>query len=198
MPPVTGLTIGVLTAREELARLVGDTLGEWLPQCSVLRAAGRDDEVLRRAGCIVLDAAHEADASGLAAAVPVVLLVDRAQDASSGALPSGAAAVVPVAAVPQVLAGVVAAAVAERGSPDVLAAAGDSLEETRRLIARGRLAAVVQHAANNPLAALLTEAQLMELDPLPAEQLAAVRRIVELSRRVAATLRRLDGPAERP
>ena len=41
----------------------------------------------------------------------------------------------------------------------------------------------VQHEMNNPLAALLAESQLLELDPtLTAEQRESVRRIVDLAR----------------
>jgi signal transduction histidine kinase len=51
----------------------------------------------------------------------------------------------------------------------------------------------VQHEMNNPLAALLAESQLLELDPtLTAEQRESVKRIVELARRVIASSRKLD------
>jgi hypothetical protein len=45
---------------------------------------------------------------------------------------------------------------------------------------------------NNPLTALLAEAQLLELEPLADEHLRTVGRIVELARRVAKAGRRLD------
>ena len=51
----------------------------------------------------------------------------------------------------------------------------------------------VQHEMNNPLAALLAESQLLELDPtLTGEQRESVKRIVELARRVIASSRKLD------
>jgi signal transduction histidine kinase len=51
----------------------------------------------------------------------------------------------------------------------------------------------VQHEMNNPLAALLAETQLLELDPaLTDEQRASVKRIVDLARRVIASSRKLD------
>ncbi|HEX4931859.1 MAG TPA: histidine kinase dimerization/phospho-acceptor domain-containing protein, partial [Gemmatimonadaceae bacterium] len=51
----------------------------------------------------------------------------------------------------------------------------------------------VQHEMNNPLAALLAESQLLELDAtLNEEQRDSVRRIVELARRVIASSRKLD------
>ena len=51
----------------------------------------------------------------------------------------------------------------------------------------------VQHEMNNPLAALLAESQLLELDPnLTGEQRESVQRIVDLARRVIASSRKLD------
>lgn len=51
----------------------------------------------------------------------------------------------------------------------------------------------VQHEMNNPLAALLAESQLLELDPnLSGEQRESVKRIVDLARRVIASSRKLD------
>lgn len=52
---------------------------------------------------------------------------------------------------------------------------------------------LIQHQLNNPLAALLAEAQLLGMDPkLAAEQRAAADRITELTRRVVALVRGLD------
>ena len=52
---------------------------------------------------------------------------------------------------------------------------------------------LVQHQLNNPLAALLAEAQLLGMEPaLGAEQRAAALRITELTRRVIALVRELD------
>lgn len=56
----------------------------------------------------------------------------------------------------------------------------------------------VQHEMNNPLAALLAETQLLELDPtLTAEQRESVKRIVDLTRRVIASSRKLDALREK-
>lgn len=52
---------------------------------------------------------------------------------------------------------------------------------------------LVQHQLNNPLAALLAEAQLLGMEPtLTAEHRAAAARITELTRRVIALVRELD------
>lgn len=78
-----------------------------------------------------------------------------------------------------------------------LDAARRELRAAQRLNAIGDLAASVQHAANNPLTALLAEAQLLEMEPLAADHREAVQRIIDLSRRLAAIIRRLDLPRAR-
>jgi signal transduction histidine kinase len=45
---------------------------------------------------------------------------------------------------------------------------------------------------NNPLTALLTEAQLLQLEDLPEEQKQSVDRIVELCRRTIDAVKQLD------
>ena len=93
------------------------------------------------------------------------------------------------------------------GSPSELAlaltAALDSepavsaeLRQARRLFAAGQSALSLQHAINNPLAALLAEAQLLQLEELTAEQRGSVDRMVELCRRIVTLVRRLDALAE--
>jgi signal transduction histidine kinase len=54
---------------------------------------------------------------------------------------------------------------------------------------------MVQHAINNPLTALLAEAQLLELEELTDDQRQSVERMVELARRLVALTRRLDESA---
>jgi signal transduction histidine kinase len=67
------------------------------------------------------------------------------------------------------------------------------LRRVRRQFALGEAARSAQHDLNNPLTALMAEVQLLELEALAVEHRAAVRRIVELARRVAGVARRLDG-----
>ena len=68
-----------------------------------------------------------------------------------------------------------------------------ALRQTQRLLAAGDLALRLQHSLNNPLAGLLAEAQLLELEPLSPDHRASVERIIELSRRVIDVVRGLDG-----
>jgi signal transduction histidine kinase len=72
-------------------------------------------------------------------------------------------------------------------------AAVKALRQTQRLIAAGELAMRLQHSLNNPLAALLAEAQLLELEALPPDHRESVQRIIELCRRVVDVVRGLDG-----
>ena len=56
-----------------------------------------------------------------------------------------------------------------------------------------RIAALVQHSLNNPLAALLAEAQLLAMETtLDPEHVAAVDRMTELVRRLITLVRGLD------
>jgi hypothetical protein len=81
-------------------------------------------------------------------------------------------------------------------SPD---AGPDALElaRVRRIYRAGEEARVVHHAMSNTLTALQTEAQLLELEPLADEHRWASTRIVELTRRLAMVMRRLDPGATR-
>lgn len=66
------------------------------------------------------------------------------------------------------------------------------LLQLRRTFAAGQIALSLQHGINNPLAALLAEAQLLQLEDLTTEQRASADRMVELCRRIVALVRRLD------
>ena len=58
-----------------------------------------------------------------------------------------------------------------------------------------RLTAIVQHQLNNPLAALLAEAQLLRTEPgLTPDHEAAVDRMIDIMRRIIALVRDLERP----
>lgn len=65
----------------------------------------------------------------------------------------------------------------------------------RRVFAAGQTTLSLQHSINNPLAALLAEIQLLQLEELTEEQRGSLERILELCRRVVGLVRRLDGLA---
>jgi signal transduction histidine kinase len=74
----------------------------------------------------------------------------------------------------------------------------ESVSETNKLMELSNAVGRVQHEMNNPLAALLAESQLLELDPtLSQEQRESVKRIVDLARRVIASSRKLDALREK-
>lgn len=78
------------------------------------------------------------------------------------------------------------------GSDPLTTVLHDELDETRRLLAFAEVARRLPHALNNPLAALLAEAQLLELEELEPEQREATERIVGLARRVIGLVRELQ------
>ena len=63
----------------------------------------------------------------------------------------------------------------------------------QQLIALGTATSQIQHTLNNPLTALLAEAQLLEMEPLADDHRAAVKRIIELCRRMVGMVRGLQG-----
>ena len=69
--------------------------------------------------------------------------------------------------------------------------AARELSRVRAQLALGEAARTLQHAFNNPLTALLAEAQLLEFEPLASEHRAAVGRILELACRLVTLSRRL-------
>jgi signal transduction histidine kinase len=77
-----------------------------------------------------------------------------------------------------------------------LAPPARELRRVRGQFAMGEAARMVQHAINNPLTALLAEAQLLELEELTEDQRQSVVRMIELARRLVALTRRLDEAAE--
>ena len=82
----------------------------------------------------------------------------------------------------------------EEQTPVVADVGGGAMPDPEtRLRALQREAARIQHEINNPLSALLAEAQLLTLEPaLGAEHRAAVEHIIELTRRVITRVRELD------
>jgi signal transduction histidine kinase len=68
-----------------------------------------------------------------------------------------------------------------------------TIRQTQRMLAAGDIAMTLQHSLNNPLAALLAEAQLLELEDLLPDHRWSVERIIELSRRLIEVTRTLEG-----
>ena len=66
------------------------------------------------------------------------------------------------------------------------------LRRTQQLVAMGQATSRIQHTLNNPLTALLAEAQLLEMEELSDEHRASVKRMIELCRRLVVMVRGLD------
>jgi signal transduction histidine kinase len=73
----------------------------------------------------------------------------------------------------------------------VLDAGARELRRVRRVFALDASVRAAHHELNNPLTALLAEAQMLAAEPLAEEHRAAAARILELSRRIIAVTRRL-------
>lgn len=80
---------------------------------------------------------------------------------------------------------------------DSTQSAARELARVRSQLALGAAGRTLQHAFNNPLTALLAEAQLLELEPLADDHRDAVGRILDLARRLVTISRRL-GVVETP
>jgi len=134
-------------------------------------------------------AATRVRAMGFAGALVMIAGESADQDA---ALAAAGAACVPAAEIGLQLVPRISEQLSHAGSEHAA-----QVMRARRLIAAGEIALRFQHSLNNPLAGILAEAQLMQLDPLPAEQHAALERIVVLCRRIIELGRSLDGMGER-
>jgi signal transduction histidine kinase len=179
--------------------IVREALTTILPQSQIEVADATIVRSVPGADCVVIDAVAGA-ASGLdnlrrlralGYEGGVVLVVDsETRELKDAAARLGATRVVAVENVVRDLTDAIAGATRrdEREAPVLRA-----LRRTQQLIAAGEIALRLQHAVNNPLAALLAEAQLLEMEALPAEHAESVRRIVEHTRRVIDVVRALDG-----
>lgn len=201
MPNETPLRVLGVAASAQLRALVRETLAAGLPHAEIELAApeallpGRPPD----ADCVVVDVTPDGAletvrrlrAGGFAGGL--VLLVEERDPLVAARVGSlGALELVPrtelATALPAAVADVLAAA---RGAPELEPLRAD-LRRMQRLLAAGEVALELQHALNNPLTALLAEAQLLEMEPLAEEHAASVKRIVELCRRMTTIVRRLD------
>jgi signal transduction histidine kinase len=139
--------------------------------------------------CLADDVATLAQlANVLAAALPDAVIA-TATAATAPALDAGSCAV---------LAATLGAPTATDGARDTDGDGdGDALAAARRRAERmahaGETALDLRHALSNPLAALLAEAQMLEMQALPGEPGQAAQRMVALCRRMITLVRTLDG-----
>lgn len=196
----------VCTATDLAASLaLQATLAALVPAAHVDAADPSAVRDVPRADCLVVGAGDEWEAGvtlvaelrarGFAGAVVLIASMPRADD-EERLQQLGVDRVLATSALPAALLDALAGALSleelARRSP-AAAELLSSLRRTRRILATGVVAGSLQHRLNNPLAALLAEAQLLQLETLPAEHSAAVTRIVELCRRVIDVSRSIEG-----
>lgn len=196
---MTGLRLVHFGTDAAFATAIREILAAQLPGCA---SEALDPDKLKTrpvADAVIIDARPDAArgsefatrlrAMGFAGAMVVVSDADGGVDAALA--PAGAASITS-----HELADGLIARLAEQ-----LALAGgvhaQQVMRARKLIAAGEIASRFQHSLNNPLAGILAEAQLMQLDSLQPEQHAALERIVGLCRRIIELGKSLDGMSER-
>ena len=202
------LTLACIGDQSLAAVTLHESLGTLFPGATILRVdTAVERDIPQPVDCAVIDATvNGADgidvlrvlrASGYAGAAVLVLDPSRPSatedELSAERLGARRCALDGSGLTP--LAAAVADSVRAHGGTASTAAtaASRALSQTQRLIAAGELAMRLQHSLNNPLAALLAEAQLLELETLPQDHRESVERIIELSRRVINVVRGLDG-----
>ena len=200
-PATPSLRIGLVSTSQPIIALVRESVAAALPTAT-LEDSGPDAAAkLAHCSLVFVDATGDAVVAGETArrlrassSRSALAFIVNARDeklAKIGA-PVGALEQVETKALGPAMASTVERAVAANGWTDDLAAARDELRRTQRLLAAGEIALGLQHAMNNPLTSVLAEAQLLEMEPLPAETATAVRRIIESTRRLVALVRKLD------
>ena len=196
---MTAMRLLVVGSDAGFAAAIRDVLAAQLPDAAIEVLDAKQLRTRPVANGLVIDAradaAHGAElvvrlrAMGFAGAL---VIVAGPNGETLPVLAAAGAAVVP----PDVLARQLVPCLAElmERAQDEHAA---QVMQARRLVAAGELALRFQHAVNNPLAGILAEAQLMQFDPLPPEQHAALERIVVLCRRIIELGKALDGVGDK-
>jgi signal transduction histidine kinase len=165
-----------------------------LPSADVQRV---DPGLLRRlppgAALIVTDPANGrlARATGFEGGI-LVMAAPKSEDERAAFQAQGTEFVDPSGS-PTEFAGALSAALAVESDGALQAA----ISRARRLIAAGEVALKLQHDFNNPLAALMAEVQMLQMDAPNADVQATADRMLELVRRLTALSRSLDGMRDR-
>ena len=195
------VAILLLAEDAERASTLRAQLAMVLPQCSVQAASEASllEGQLPAADVAVVDVGpgeHRASADSLRLLrargfAGAIVVVNAAPDESNiktlmDALGAVSVPRAVVDATPTDLGGAIATVIGGEST------ASAQLTRARRVFAAGEVVLSLQHSINNPLAALLAEAQLLQLEELSTDQRAAVDRMVELCRRIIVLVRRLD------
>ncbi len=196
---MSALRLVVLSADAPFAAAVRDIFAAQLPGSATETLDAGSLKTRPAADGVVVDGrADVAAAAALAARLRAMgfagalgVVTDGVGDSATALIAAGAIDVRPAE-----LASRLVPAFAEQMERAGSAFAAETMR-ARRLIAAGEIALRFQHSLNNPLAGILAEAQLMQLDEVTAEQQEALERIVNLCRRIVELGRSLDGMGER-
>ena len=195
------LRIGLVSKSPAVVSLVRESVTAAFPTAAFSDVVPDALGKLPSSGLIFIDATSDTAAAGEIAhrlraggsrSVLVFVVTARDEILAMRAGPVGALEQLETRTIGSAMAGMVERAVGGDGWSDELLAARDELRRTQRLLAAGEIALGLQHAMNNPLTAVLAEAQLLEMESLPPEVAAAVRRIIESTRRLVGLVRKLD------
>lgn len=195
------LRIGLVSGSPALVSLVRESVAAALPGAPFSSASPEATGTLPECALVFVDATVNAEAASetaqrlrASASRAALAFVVSARDealAKRGAQ-VGALEQIETNALGSAMAGTIERAVGGTGWSDELIAARDDLRRTQQLLAAGEIALGLQHAMNNPLTAVLAEAQLLEMEQLSPETMTAIRRIIESTRRLVALVRKLD------
>ena len=194
--------LGVMLVTEDAAleRLIRETLATVLPSATVSTAplatapaSDADLAVVDQSvrGLKDVTAVQELRARGFRGGIALVAA------SCDAAIEQRLLALAPARCVarPDLLSALPAALADLSARPDLGAELGPiqrELRRTQQLVAMGEATSRIQHTLNNPLTALLAEAQLLEMEDLSEEHRAAVKRMIELCRRLVVMVRGLD------
>lgn len=197
------LSLCCITASPLAAEVVRESVARALPSAAFTIVAPGDalPGRLPRADCVLLDAtcdpggasnlAHALRAGGAKGAI--VVLVEDAEGALATRMSGiGAVELLPLRDAPRQLGDAIGRALGGSSWSGPLDALQEELRRTQRIVAAGEIALGLQHAMNNPLTAVLAEAQLLELDATSDEMRTTVKRIIENTRRLVQLVRGLD------
>jgi signal transduction histidine kinase len=195
------LRIGLVSRSDAIVSLVRESVVAALPTATGTSVAPDATAKLPDCALTFIDATDDAAGAGAIAqrlragasrSALVFVVSARDESLSKSAATTGALEQVETRSLGPSMADVVERAIGGTGWTDELLAAREELRRTQRLLAAGEIALGLQHAMNNPLTAVLAEAQLLEMEALPPEAMTAVGRIIESTRRLVALVRKLD------
>ena len=195
------LRIGLVSRSDALVSLVRESVTAAFPTATIAHVAPDATGKLPDCALIFIDATEDATAAGAIAqrlragasrSALVFVVSARDESLAKSAAPTGALEQIETRTLGPAMADTVERAIGGTGWTDELLAAREELRRTQRLLAAGEIALGLQHAMNNPLTAVLAEAQLLEMEALPPEAMTAVGRIIESTRRLVALVRKLD------